>query len=335
MEIQISVIVPVYNVEKYLPYCLQSLERQIYKGFELILVDDGSPDQCGKICDDYAKSHANTIVIHQENQGLSVARNNGVKRSIGEYITFIDSDDLVSDDYLSTLYELIIKYEADISVGKLCAFWGEATASYKPNKNKPYIIYEYETEKALEEMMYGLKYGVQGCNKLFRRQLVEMVHFPVGKLHEDQGTMYKIVNQSRKLVYINKPIYFYRQREDSIVHTKLTEAHLYGLEAVKEQLAFIQEKFPNIVSAAEFRVAIVVFKWIPGILSGTPEDKKAFQYLRSEVLPYCKSIIHNKRVSKTMKVRTIAIRLGYFPSQWAFRILDVLRKSKSKAYINS
>lgn len=333
MDCKISIVVPVYKVEQFLPYCLDSITRQTFKNFELILVDDGSPDDCGKICEEYAQIHSNTIVIHQKNQGLSVARNNGAKASKGKYITFIDSDDVISLDYLETLYEFIIEYDADISVGLLVPFWGEEGAETKSIGN--YSKKVYDTEHALEEMLYGQKYGVQGPDKLYRRELVINDPFPAGKLHEDQAAMYKIIAKCLKLVYTDKPIYFYRQRMTSIVHTRVTKEHLYGLEAVKEQLEFIKINYPSIVDAAAIRVAIIVCKWIPGITEGTKDDKEMFRYLRNELMPYYHSIIHNKRVTKALKVRLFSIKLGYLPSKYTFRFIEKLRIQKSRNRVSS
>ena len=334
MSCEISVIIPVYKVEEYLPFCLKSIENQTFKNFETILVDDGSPDKCGELCDNYARNHSNVIVIHQKNQGLSGARNNGAKASSGKYVTFIDSDDVISDDYLETLYNLIIKNNADISVGLLVPFWGEESAESKITGGS-YRINVYDTEHALEEMLYGQKYGVQGPDKLYRRELVINDPFPVGKLHEDQAAMYKIIAKCRKLAYINKPIYFYRQRTSSIVHTRVTKDHLYGIEAVKEQLAFMEEYYPNIVNAAEVRMAIVICKWIPGLSNGTKEDKEMFEYLRNELMPYYKSIMRNPRVTNALKARLLSIKLGFYSSKFTFMIIENLRVNKSKNRVES
>ena len=324
----ISVVIPVYKVEEYLQYCLESISRQSFTNYEVVLVDDGSPDNCGKMCDEYAIIHSNTKVVHQKNQGLSVARNIGAKVSSGKYITFLDSDDVVSVDYLETLYSLIFENEIDISVGLLVPFWGEKSAERKEEQR--YRIELFDTEQALEEMLYGQRYGVQGPAKLYRRELVIKDPVPVGKLHEDQAAMYKIIANCKKLAYINKPIYFYRQRTTSIVHTHVTKAHLYGLEAVNEQMNFIKTNFPSIVNAAEVRVAIIVCKWIPGLIGNTEEDKAMFKYLQNELMPYYKSIMSNPRVTRALKTRVVAVRLGFFPSMFIFKFIEGLRIRKSK-----
>lgn len=328
---EISVIVPVYNVEKYLPYCLQSIERQTYQHFELVLVDDGSSDRCGVLCDEYAQKHSNTVVIHQSNQGLSAARNNGMKKAQGKYVAFVDSDDIISEDYLNSLHTLITQYNADVSVGNMNVFWGEGKAGRK--KDNVSHIFRYDTEEALEQMLYAKQYGVAACGKLFTREVLKGIEFPVGKLHEDQGTMYKILGQCRSLVYTDKPLYFYRQRSNSIVHTRVTPAHLYGLEAVKEQLDYIKRCYPNIIPAAEFRFAIVIFKWIPGITSRQVHDKEMFAYLRGELMPYYHSIMHNPSVSRAMKVRTLAVKCGYYPTRIVFHALDILKRRKSRQHV--
>jgi len=333
MAHKISVIVPVYSVEKYLPYCIESIYNQTINNFELVLVDDGSPDNSGNICDDYANIHDNTIVVHQDNQGLSAARNNGVKASSGEYVTFVDSDDVVSPDYLETLYSIITEYNADISVGLLVPFWGEGFAVSKLKRK--HSINVYGTEQALEEMLYAQKYGVQGPCKLYKRCLVENEPFPLGKLHEDQAAMYKIVAKSNRLVYIDKPIYFYRQRRTSIVHTRITKEHLYGLDAVKEQMDFIKNNYPRIIDAAAVRFAIVICKWIPGLQKGTYEDKEMFEYLRAELMPYYSIIMNNKRVTRALKSRVFSIKMGFYPSKYVFMLIEKMRIRKSKARVYS
>ena len=328
----VSVVIPVYKVAKYLSYCLESIAKQSFANYEVVLVDDGSPDECGKICDDYARIHDNAKVIHQKNQGLSAARNNGAKASSGKYITFVDSDDVVSYDYLDTLYSLISRNNADVSIGLLVPFWGEKGAESKDKHS--HQIELFDTEHALEEMLYGQKYGVQGPDKLYKRELVIDDPFPVGKLHEDQAAMYKIIAKCKSVAYINKPIYFYRQRMTSIVHTRVTKKHLYGLEAVKEQLNFINNNYPPIVNAAKVRVAIVICKWLPGISNGTKEDKEMFEYLRNELMPYYESIMNNSRVTKALKARLVAIKLGYIPSMLFFKFIEKLRITKSRNRVN-
>lgn len=332
-EYSVSVVIPIYKVAEYLPYCLESIDRQTFDDLEVILVDDGSPDCCGKLCDEYAERKENVIVIHQPNQGLSAARNNGARASNGKYITFLDSDDVVSDDYIETLYNLIESTGAEISVGLLVPFWGEKGAVTKLDKN--YQIEVYDTEHALEEMLYGQKYGVQGPDKLYKRELVIDDPFPVGKLHEDQAAMYKIIGKCTKLVYTNKQIYFYRQRNSSIVHTHVTKDHLYGLEAVKEQLEYIREHYPRIINAAEVRMAIVVCKWIPGLSYFSKEDKEMFRYLRRELMPFYESIIRNSRVTKALKTRVFSIKLGFFPAKIIFRFVESLRVKKSESRVIS
>ena len=326
--ISISIIVPVYNVEKYLPYCLESISRQHYEDYELILVDDGSTDKSGKICDDYKDLHNNVIVVHQKNQGLSAARNNGAAASRGKYITFMDSDDVISEYYLSTLVNNLNNFDADISVGRILSFVGEKQATIKTKERENAQIHVYNTENALEEMLYGFKFGVQGPCKLYKRELVINNPYPVGKLHEDQGTTYKIIASSKKLVYTDKPLYFYRQRSGSIVHTHFTQEHLYGLNAAKQQLEFVESNFPGIVNAAKMRIAIVIFKWIPGL--SLFKDRELFKSFKQELLPYYKTILSDKRVTKAFKIKLIATMIGFLPAKIVFKIFGYLKILKNK-----
>lgn len=237
---KISVIVPVYKVEPYLRKCIDSVLAQTFKDFELILIDDGSPDNCGRICDECAVRDIHIKVIHQKNSGLSAARNAGIdyvmSHSKSEYITFVDSDDWVEPNYLE---ELLNGVRAGAKVScTACA-------------------YVYENESLNEHRFSDRGWRIRtpedfwlspepnatiSCAKLFHRSCFADVRFPVGRLHEDVFTTYRLIFQVEQVASREMPTYNYRMRSDSIVHSTWTPRRLDVIDGMREQVAFFKER---------------------------------------------------------------------------------------------
>ncbi len=211
----ISIIVPVYKVEKYLNRCVDSIINQTYKNLEIILVDDGSPDNCPKICDEYAKKDDRIKVIHKENGGLSDARNAGIKIANGKYIGFVDSDDWISVDFYSELYKLLTKYDADIAI---CDFIRTDDNEKIIINNKNKIENVYTQEQYLERYF---KVGYQtteyyAWNKLYKKSLMSEEQYPKGLTSEDVLGTYKAILKSERIAKTNEKLYFYRYNNQSI-----------------------------------------------------------------------------------------------------------------------
>ncbi len=215
----ISVIVPVYNVEEYLSECVESILAQSFEQFELILVDDGSSDNGGKICDDYKEKDSRIRVVHKKNGGLSDARNKGIDLARGEFITFIDSDDIVYKDYLKYLYDASQKYDADIVQGQITSRFEELGAVGKDRHQQEFDVRIFSGEEAIRDYLTYRTHYSNSTFKLIKRVLFEGVRFPVGKLSEDEYTTYKLVLKSKRDVCLPKYIYYYRLREGSIVRS--------------------------------------------------------------------------------------------------------------------
>ena len=241
----ISVIVPVYNVEDYLDKCVQSIMAQTYRGFELILVDDGSPDRCPEMCDAYSKMDYRVSVIRKANGGLSDARNAGVDRAKGEYVTFIDGDDFVSHDYLETLWNLLTKYNADIAVTGICIFY----ENKKINGSKKKQEYCYDSIEALEHMFYQNTLDTSACAMLLPLHIARDNPFPVGKYHEDEFTTYKYYSSVKTVAVTIRSQYFYLQRTGSIMHT-FGKANMDELEAADNLVEFCEKDHPGLLKAA-------------------------------------------------------------------------------------
>lgn len=208
MKPLISVIVPIYKVEAYLDDCVNSLLRQTLKNIEIILVDDGSPDRCGEMCDVYAAKDKRIRVIHQENQGLSAARNAGIDAAQADYLMFVDSDDWVEENFCSHPYELALEHHADLVV-----FQHQRTTRPFQSCDEPSGPIDEATLQKL--MLY--KIGCYAWNKLYRRTLFDTVRFPVGKVYEDIAVTHILVHKANRLYYSNKILYHYRIRPYSIV----------------------------------------------------------------------------------------------------------------------
>lgn len=239
MNSKIAIVVPVYNVEAYINGCIDSILSQTFKDFELILVDDGSPDNCGKICDGYAEKDSRVIVIHQKNGGLSKARNTGIdwvfENSNSEWITFIDSDDRVHHKMLEMMYYAVCKNQVDMAVcdyRKVNSF-DNLLESLEFNQ-RVYNASDFFAENTQKAM-------VAVC-KLYHRALFKDCRFPNGKLHEDVFTTYKLFAKADKVVYLNCVLYFYYQNESSIVHSQYSLKKLDEVKAGEEQVAFFEEK---------------------------------------------------------------------------------------------
>ncbi len=311
---KVSVIVPVYKVEKYLGKCLESLGRQNYENLEIVLVDDGSPDSCGIMCEQFAGKHPNVLVIHQENQGLSAARNNGVAASHGEYITFVDSDDYVADDYVQYLVDLLLDHHGDISVGHYVPVYHLKDPRLKKKKEFQKV---FRAEEALAESFYSVKFGVAAWAKLYRRDLVEKYPYPVGKLYEELATTYKMIGESKAVVYGNRDIYFYVQRAGSIMTRKIGERELYGLTAAGELLNYTKTFFPGAVHAAKVRYEIKIQQYMPAVFANK-ENHFLFRFLRSESKKYFWETVFDRKAGLNFTIKLIAIMLGTIPSKIVF-----------------
>lgn len=256
----ISVVVPVYNVEDFLSRCVESILAQTYKNFELILVDDGSPDRCGQICDDYALRDKRITVIHKKNGGLSEARNFGTQVSRGEYITYIDSDDWVSPVYLEILYGILLDNNADVSICNEIKLSKE-----KVINNKKSSVCVFSGITALTDMLYQRTLDNCACCKLFKVELMKRNFFPVGKLYEDLFTTYKVFTECKKIVYTDAIFYYYWSNPESIMNLSFTPRMFDEIDAVNEIELFIKDNYPMILPAAlsrKFSSYCQVYRWM-------------------------------------------------------------------------
>lgn len=237
---EISVIVPVYKVEQFLHRCVDSILRQSYYDFELILVDDGSPDHCGAICDDYAKEDNRIHVIHQKNGGLSAARNSGIdyvmQSSNSHWIAFVDSDDWVHPDYLKILYHTAKQTACKMSA---CGFFRTEGEPF------PEILDDSVQCLSADDYYCGQIHGgvtAVAWNKLYHRSLFKKLRYPIGKLHEDEFTTYLAVYGTGRVGVTPAQLYAYYQNPEGIMRSEWNPRRMHVLEAFEQQIAFAQKQ---------------------------------------------------------------------------------------------
>ena len=236
---KIYIIIPVYNVEVYINRCLQSVLNQTYDNYEVILIDDGSTDNSGNICDEYQKKQDNIIVIHKENGGLSAARNTGIDyvmnlKNENSWITFIDSDDHIHPKYLEYLYYAADKSDANIS----CCYYirTEQHKEYKDINKFTYCMFTPEEFWLKDRTNATLAWG-----KLYRTNLFTSVRYPKGKIHEDEFTTYKLLFNESSIAFVSEPLYFYWINMDGITKKEWNPARLNALEAFEEQIVYFKD----------------------------------------------------------------------------------------------
>lgn len=237
----ISVIVPVYKVEPYLHQCVDSILAQTFTDFELILVDDGSPDNCGKICDTYAEQDPRVRVIHQENGGLSAARNAGIDAANGAYLTFIDSDDMISETYLKNLYCAIMDGDFDIAICDMQSFEAESEIKSPNVCTEMHSTLMTGREACLSIYHMDGKVPIMAWGKLYRANLFRDVRYPVGLIHEDDATTPKLLFRSDRISVISKKLYYYRIRSDSITGRPFSAKRFDCVKAVQSCIDFFRE----------------------------------------------------------------------------------------------
>jgi len=219
-DILVSIIVPIYKVEKYLNQCVESIVNQTYTNLEIILVDDGSPDSCGAICDEWAQKDTRIKVIHQENRGLSGARNTGIEHSNGQYLMFVDSDDYVVPEYVERLFCSIVMNQADMA---MCGFFYLSTANClieKPLSCEREVLGKIDALLGLERVWEEKELYIVVWNKLYSRKLWETTRFKEGVLREDEFVMPKLYEKCNCIAIENECLYVYRRREASITAEK-------------------------------------------------------------------------------------------------------------------
>ena len=311
----VSVIIPVYNAKKYLRNCIESIVSQTYHNLEIILVDDGSTDDSKKLVDDYAKSDRRIKVFHQKNMGLSGARNTGIKNATGKYITFIDSDDYIEPDMIKSLYEALIDSQADIAI---CSFKEIYPNGKTKGFNDNYPKQAFDTEAALANMLQENGFMVSATMKLFPTNYFKEIKFPIGKLHEDVGTTYKLIMKAKKIIFIPNEYYIYVHHDGSIINQSFDEHKFDLIELTDQMCNDIDRHYPNLQDITNERRIRARFSILRQIPLSHPRTKEIIDYLKT----HKKFIIDNP---KATKIDRLALKLA-LKSQKLFQLAYKLFK---------
>ena len=319
----ISVIIPVYNVEEYLHYAIESLEKQTYKNFEIILVNDGSTDDSGKLCDKYSEKYSNVRVFHKENGGLSDARNFGVQKAEGEFITFLDPDDYLEAYSLELLAGIQEKYNCDIISTRV-----KATELYNVYVNHSLTEEDFKNvivmdrDIFLEEAFYDKVATVSACGKLYRKSILE-IPFPKGRIYEDLYIISEHVGKVNKIVHTPLQIYNYYKRQGSIVNSKFTSKQYDFFDAINHNRGIIKGKYnnkqnlENAVNAKEVAGGLKICN--TAYLTNLNDVNKINSILKKNKM----SFLLNKRINIKFKIKYILFTLS---PKIFYRIKNILKK---------
>ncbi len=293
---KISIVIPVYNVERFLRDCIDSVINQTYQNLEIILVDDGSTDGSGRICDEYEKMDKRIRVIHKCNGGLSDARNTGLDLAKGEYISFVDSDDWIRKDAYEILYDRIREFRADIVCFGM-------TELYEKSRNALYLPQSsgvMDTEGALKKLMLGDGCGPSVCDKLFKRQVFEKIRFPAGKISEDIAVMYRVFDHAERIGFVNDCFYYYRHRSGSITTASYDKKYLVIADYARDMIRYMKKRHPALTDCARTYYANTLIHVCSRI---SALNKARQEMFLNEMKAYKKELKRYRRFLRTPKER--------------------------------
>ena len=306
----ISIIIPVYNVRPYLDACFNSLKKQNYPKLEFIIIDDGSTDGSGIFCDNFAKLDPRAKVFHQENRGLSGARNCGLREAKGEYITFLDADDALAPDCIQYLFALISKYKTKMSI---CAIKEITAKNHKKDYGASYIEEPLNTAEALNRMLLEKGFNVSAYAKMYHKNLWQGITFPEGLLHEDLGTTYKLIKKCPQIAYGPKAKYIYKKRGNSISSNGFNMQKLSIIALTDQMCDNLEPDFPYLLNTIRLRRVHARFSVLRQILqvnNPSAEVEKATQEIINYIKSHQKYITKNPVAGKRDKLALRALLLG-------------------------
>ena len=296
MKNRVSVIVPIYNVDKFLRKCIDSILNQTYKELEIILVDDGSTDKSGEICDEYSNRFTNISTIHKKNGGLSSARNAGLDIATGEYVSFIDSDDFIESNMYEKMVNAIQKSGKDIATcGRYVDIYGlHENIEFNCENQK-----EYTKTQAIKSILHFSKIDVSACDKLYKRKLFEEIRYPEGRISEDAAVIFNIIDKTNGVVHAGEPFYHYVFREKSISKSKYNEKNLDVLWNLKNTKKFISNNYSELIDDFKIYACITASAQI-ALMFKDKNARKKFKKEYKELMTF-----FNDGYSLTMKAKDV------------------------------
>ena len=306
----ISVIVPVYKVEPYLRKCVDSILNQTYSNLEVILVDDGSPDNCGAICDEYAAKDSRVKVIHKENGGLSDARNAGLDAMRGEYVAFVDSDDWIDANMFNSLMYNLKSFGSDVSVAGVFVeveVNGIITESTKHTYAEKSFF--ESNERAIQRYLTG---AWSAWGKVFNSNLFSNLRFPINELNEDEAIVLNLYSQCKRICYSNETFYHYMQRphSNSITASKFSSKKLAWVNHCKNNLELIKVNYPELEEYAISRYRHSIVWALREIILSSSDFSREFRQLKKELMQNAHTFEHAPFINKTEKLHYYALKLS-------------------------
>ncbi|RHR28695.1 glycosyltransferase family 2 protein [Clostridium sp. AF19-22AC] len=318
---KVSIVIPIYNVEKYIRECLDSVINQTYKDLEIILVDDGSPDQCPEICDEYATNDSRIRVIHKKNGGLSDARNAGIKSATGDYLMFVDSDDFIQDDMVEALLSACVEYNAQVAACGRYIYSDQMIQKKHCGK----CILKFSSEKALVELFKGDVLEEATWDKLYERSLFDGIFFPVGEVNEDLVTIPYVIERCNRVVHIGEPKYYYRYNPTGISKSQYTEKKsmvISNLRKIRNDFAHRSEELLEAIGVLEGRYSYMLLMTIgsdPIIRENYYNDYNKYEQM---FIRNYKELMKSGTLTPKDIVQVTLLRMGvYFSVRKAYRTL--------------
>ena len=315
MNETISIIIPVYNVEKYLNKCLNSVIEQTYKNIEVILIDDGSTDNSGKICDEYAKNDIRIKIIHQQNGGVSTARNNGLEHATGKYITFVDSDDYIEKEMIETMAKKIMKKNADIVI---CGVTDRDEENNIINQSLNKKENVFNNIEAIKEMLDEKLFNCVCWAKLYKKELFRNIKFNSKiRIAEDMDVLYRVFYKSNKIIQIPERLYNWTSRGDSVTKGNDMSKWQDEIDVCENIIKFCEENCNEIEDYAVKRYIRINLTLAVKNLKEKGSNEN-FEYLRINLIKY--NVRSNKVIDKKMKIRIYAIEKIHIIIKLAYKI---------------
>lgn len=333
MEELISIIIPVYKVEEYLNKCIDSVINQSYKNLEIILVDDGSPDNCPQICDEYSRKDNRIKVIHKKNGGQSEARNCGLDIAKGKYIGFVDSDDYIKEDMFEILYKNMINYDADISLCNIIKI------KKKSNENVENYD-EIEIYNSSDSIKQLLKQHITNYlpNKLYKREIWEEIRLPEGKILEDMDVMYRLIEKSNKIVATNKTEYYYFIRKDSSISQINTKVTKDLKDAVNKRYVYLSTKMPEVLDLLNITRLQNIAQYYYNLsycneklIYRSEEFNKEYKFYRERFKVYKKELLKEQCIKNKIELYLLYFNRGiyYYYVRTKLKIKKIIKNIKN------
>lgn len=305
MDELVTVIIPVYKVEKYLKKCIDSVIRQTYSNLEILLVDDGSPDNCGKICDDFARIDTRIKVIHKKNGGLSDARNTGIDVMTGMYVVFIDSDDWVSPYYVENLYYAI--KGNDVKLSTSCFIEVDEGEKVSSETSVSQTVEVLSAHDCLGRLFRQDGVEMSAWGKMYHRDLFCNLRYPQGKLYEDISVTYRAIDLAGRVAITKNVDYYYLQRKSSIQYQKFNVRKMDAIDHMQELYEFVEQNYPDLRKAAICRYFSVACNLLFQVDNDSKREK---EILWKKVCEYRKTVLFDNRARKKARIAALLSYTG-------------------------